>query len=416
MMKLSCSYTTQPKQPTCNTAFVRAVFGIELQNGHNTIAEGVRIDYAPGKIVLFIGPSGAGKSSLLRAAADQVDDGIWLVESFDESAALVDTLGQDPNDAIALLSQCGLAEAMLLLRSPSELSDGQRYRYGLARCLAGRASTVVADEWCAKLDRTTARVVSFNVRRIADRQNIGFLLATTHEDIIEDLQPDIIVRCRPEGMVQVSHREEGDASASGGFRRAVSFLDQLEITEGTLADWPYFARWHYRGHGLGPVRRISVLWHDGQPIGICVLGYGPLSSARRNELFALPGKLSPSLAQWVNTNFASVTRLVIDPRYRGAGIAARFLKRCCEMSPWPWIELISEMANFIPFCRSAGFVYAGRAGGRKTSATRSGPRQTHYGKSNWTAKTFQAYLRRTCFSKPAYFLYDNRRESLMGSS
>ena len=60
-----------------------------------------------------------------------------------------------------------------MLRSPDELSDGQRYRFALAVALAGGAKTIVADEWCAKLDRVTAKVISHNARKIADRRGVG---------------------------------------------------------------------------------------------------------------------------------------------------------------------------------------------------------------------------------------------------
>jgi len=211
-MKLSCSYQFKPKKPTCNTSYVQSVFGIGFEVGENIVARDVEIDYppapraGPGKIVLFAGPSGSGKSSLLRAAALQVQDAVELDESQRDERALIDTLGDDVKEAAHLLSLCGLGEAFLMLRSSHELSDGQRYRYGIARCLANKARTVVADEWCAKLDRVTAKVISRSARKIANRRGVGFLLATTHEDLIDDLQPDIVVRCRGSGIVEVESR------------------------------------------------------------------------------------------------------------------------------------------------------------------------------------------------------------------
>jgi len=205
-VKLNCVYEFKPKRPTCNTSYVQTVFGIGFETGPNVIARDVEIDYAPGKIVLFTGPSGSGKSSLLRAAADQAEDAVTLDETPRDDRALIDTLGHDARGAAHLLSLCGLAEAFLMLRTPGELSDGQRYRYGLARCLSRPARTIVADEWCAKLDRTTAKVISRNARKIALKRGVGFLLATTHEYIIEDLQPDTIVRCRGGGTVEVENR------------------------------------------------------------------------------------------------------------------------------------------------------------------------------------------------------------------
>ena len=212
-MRLNVEYEFAPKRPTCNTSYVQSVFGIGFEVGRNVIARDLELDFPckgqpgrPGKIVLFVGPSGSGKSSLLRAAARQVEGLVWLDERATGRAALIDTLGDDVRQAAHLLSLCGLGEAFLMLRSPAELSDGQRYRYAIARCLAGKASAVAADEWCAKLDRVTAKVISRNVRKIADGRSVGFLLATTHEDLLSDLQPDIVVRCRAAGQAEVQTR------------------------------------------------------------------------------------------------------------------------------------------------------------------------------------------------------------------
>jgi len=144
--------------------------------------------------------------ALLRAAAAQRPEAVTLNGRPSGKRTLIDSLGSDVRQAAHLLSLCGLAEAFLMLRTPAELSDGQRYRFAIARCLARRARTVVADEWCAKLDRVTAKVISRNVRRIADQRGVGFLLATTHEDIVADLQPDVIARCGGCGTVEVETR------------------------------------------------------------------------------------------------------------------------------------------------------------------------------------------------------------------
>ena len=346
-MKLSCSYASAPKHPTCNTSYIRDMFGIDFDTSPNVIARDLDIDYRPGRIVLFAGPSGGGKSSLLRAAAQQATDAVRLSEAFDDPRAIIDTLGPDARKSAHCLSICGLSEAMSLLRSPSELSDGQRYRYALAKCLADEATTVIADEWCATLDEVTAKVISRNVRRLSDSRGVGFLLAGTREDLIDDLQPDVIVRCRGAGAVDVR------SIAPRNPRPPISFRDDLDIREGKISDWPYFAKWHYRGRGLGPVRRVNLLFHAGEKVGICIFGFGPLASAQRNRLFGLGGKMTSAKARVINENFACVSRLVLDPRYRGAGIGGWFLRVACEAAPWPWIELISEMANLTPSYKSA---------------------------------------------------------------
>jgi GNAT superfamily N-acetyltransferase len=153
---------------------------------------------------------------------------------------------------------------------------------------------------------------------------------------------------------------------------------------------------------------VLLLWHGNEAIGICVFGYGPLASPARRKLFSLPGRISAAGAARVNRNFAAVTRLVIDPRYRGAGIAWRFLRRACELTPWRWIELVSEMAAVVPFCQAAGFrrIYTGNA--VALPGHRVEPRRTCYGKSNWTQEGFEKYLKRVRFSRPAYFIFENK--------
>jgi hypothetical protein len=378
------------------------MFGIDFETGQNVIARDVEIDYRPGRIVLFAGPSGSGKSSLLRAAVEKLPGAARLDDSFDDSRALIDTLGPDVRKAAHNLSICGLSEAMLLLRAPGELSDGQRYRYSLARCLAGDARTVAGDEWCATLDRVTARAISYNVRKLADARGVGFLLAGTREDLIDDLQPDLIVRCRGAGEVDVR------SPSYGRPRGPISFRDDLNLCVGKISDWPYFARWHYRGHGLGPVRRVNLLLHGTEKVGICIFGFGPLASAQRNRLFGLGGKLSSARARVINKNFACVSRLVLDPRYRGAGIGGWFLRKACQAAPWPWIELISEMANLTPFYKSAGFVQAGRSDRKHTDEPSRSPDRGFWGKSNWTDETYARYARRTRHSRPIYCIRDNR--------
>ncbi|MBT3198816.1 MAG: hypothetical protein HN350_02775 [Phycisphaerales bacterium] len=401
-MKLSCSYASAPKRPTCNTSYIRDMFGIDFETARTVIARDVEIDYRPGRIVLFVGPSGSGKSSLLRAAAGRLAGGVSLDDSFDDSRAIIDTLGPDARRAVHYLGVCGLSEAMVLLRTPGELSDGQRYRYALARCLASESKTIVADEWCASLDQVAARVINYNVRRLADTRGVGFLLAGTREDIIDDLRPDVIVYCRGGGVVDVQNMSQPQP------RGPISFSHELEICEGKLSDWPYFAKWHYRGHGIGPIRRVNLLMHHGRKVGICIFGFGPLASAQRNRLFGLKGKITSARARLINENFACVSRIVLEPTYRGAGIGGLFLRRACEAAPWPWIELISEMANLVPFYRSAGFVLTGRSTCASVKKPDTSAGRAFWGKSNWTDATYAKYKKRTRHSRPAYCIRDNR--------
>jgi ABC-type ATPase with predicted acetyltransferase domain len=213
-MQLNVSYDFQPKQPSCRAAVVMDHFGVGFETGPHIIADGLELPIQNGDVVCFTGASGSGKSSLMRAvAARLVADG-QRVLNLDElelgEAILIEALKLPVSEAMGILAGCGLGEARLLLRTPRELSDGQRYRFRLALAISQSPDWIVADEFSATLDRTLAKVVAFNLRRVADRLGVGFLLATTHEDILADLAPSLHVACRLDGGIECHRPEETD--------------------------------------------------------------------------------------------------------------------------------------------------------------------------------------------------------------
>lgn len=216
-MKLSIRYPLVPKARSLGTALVMDAFGVQFDQQEHVVCDGLHLDLQPGQVVLFTGPSGSGKSSLLRAVCDELkqDPCHRLIDIMSlplPAHPLVDALPLQVRDALDLLAACGLSEAQLLLRTPDELSEGQRYRFRLALGLAhlkqrdhGVAGWLVADEFTATLDRTLARVLAFNLSKLARRLGLGCLLATTHEDIAEELLPDVYVQPDLDGRIAVDY-------------------------------------------------------------------------------------------------------------------------------------------------------------------------------------------------------------------
>ncbi len=240
-MRLDVAHDFLPRCSSVRASRVMDHFGIGFEQGRHVIAQNLDLPIGPGQVVLFTGPSGSGKSSLMREAARQLADAAPAPALADDSQPsqtspvvldidalptgdqlLIDSLPVDAIEAMQLLALCGLSEARLLLRRPTELSDGQRYRYRLALAVSRNPGWVLADEFTATLDRTLARVVAFNLRRLAERTGIGFLLATTHEDVIEDLSPAVHVRCGLDGTIDVrcaGSITDGPACAATGATR-----------------------------------------------------------------------------------------------------------------------------------------------------------------------------------------------------
>lgn len=208
MPPITIRYSFRPVRRSLTTGQVADLFGLSDEEPAHTVADGVVIDPRPGDVVLFTGLSGSGKSSLLKRVGEQV--GAVDIMSLElPDVPLVETLAGAVESRLELLAACGLSEARLLLRTPAELSDGQRYRFRLALGLnrAGANGFLLADEFAAYLDRTLAKVVAYNLRKLATRSGIGMLLATTHDDIVDDANPNIWVRCAGEGQVCVERRD-----------------------------------------------------------------------------------------------------------------------------------------------------------------------------------------------------------------
>jgi len=203
------------------------MFGLGIDESREVvIIPPVTIDLNAGEITFITGASGSGKSTLLGLIEQAAGDA--RVIRFDRlpeppDRPLVDGFERgDLPDVLRWLSVAGLSDAFVMLRRPGELSDGQRYRFQLARTLAlveedacGRAPVLVlADEFGATLDRTTAHVIARNVRKWVDRTpNVCFVAATTHDDLLEPLSPDVLIE-KPLGEgVEVLRRDalaEGD--------------------------------------------------------------------------------------------------------------------------------------------------------------------------------------------------------------
>jgi ABC-type ATPase with predicted acetyltransferase domain len=193
---------------------VAEAFGIGLDDKEFVIFDNLEMHVKQGDVVYVTGQSGSGKSLLLKDLERQMRERGKKVVNLEQvdflDVPLIDQIGRDTNDAIRLLSIAGISDAYLFVRKPSELSDGQRYRFRLAKAIETGAEVWVADEFLAILDRVTAKIIAFSVQKAARRVGATLIVATTHTDMVPDLSPDIYVdkRFREKLTYQTKEKEQ----------------------------------------------------------------------------------------------------------------------------------------------------------------------------------------------------------------
>lgn len=157
---------------------------------------------------------------------------------------------------------------------------------------------------------------------------------------------------------------------------------------------------------------MMTLWHGQDPVGICVFIAPPKTLSQRNRFFGRSGRFDRTTLRTLNQQLVTLSRVVLHPTYRGAGIAHQFVRRCCELCPFPWIETLTEMGHFNPFFERAGFTRIGasplaeRARSRASHSLIFRRRDKHGDKQKYlTRETYE----KSRYSRPVYYIFDNRR-------
>ena len=207
---ISRTFTRQNTSSERSTAVMR-MFGLTADRlTERAVTHNCRLEINDGDIVYITGPSGAGKSVLLKELEKAIpaSDRINLNNvKLPEDKTLIDCIAGDLIQALKLLSTAGLNDVFCILNQPANLSDGQKYRFRLACVLSTGKKFIFADEFCSNLDRITAAVIAYNIQRYAKRTGVTFIIASSHEDLLVDLAPDVIVAKELSGPTEIIYKQ-----------------------------------------------------------------------------------------------------------------------------------------------------------------------------------------------------------------
>jgi len=322
---------------------VAEAFGLGIDEAQKFKVLDAELKIGPKDVVYITGDSGSGKSILLRAIrADLGQEAIDLSEvAVDPEKPLIETVGATVEQGLELLSKVGLNDALLFLRSYSQLSDGQKYRYRIAKLIESGKQWWLMDEFAAMLDRDTAKIIAYNLQKIARQQGKAVIAATTHSDLQEDLKPSVVIRKRFGEEIKIDYYQNILA-------KECSLTKEMKIKPGTKEDWQKLSAFHYRGHGTSVVRKIFKMVRDDEVCGVIVYTYPPPACYGRR--LVLP-RMS---IQEMNKKLSTINRIVIHPKYRTIGLGEKLIHDTLPQVGTSYVELIAVMAKYSPFAEKSG--------------------------------------------------------------
>ena len=330
---------------TDRTVEVAEAFGMGISDyQEHVLYDNVELEIGPKDIVYLTGDSGSGKSVLLKAIVKDLKSGeaarLSEVE-VEPDKPLIDSVGSTVEEGLKLLSKVGLNDAFLFVRRYSQLSDGQKYRYRLAKLIESGAQWWIMDEFCATLDRETAKIVAYNVQKLARKLGKAVIAATTHTDLFDDLCPSVHIHKRFGREVTVNYYSNKPKSHC-------SLLEEMTIEEGTYEDWKKVSGFHYRSHRVAFIQKIFVLKRGNLVCG-AVVYVCPMSAAPcRSRVLMLESMKD------LNQKLTRIARVVIHPKYRTIGASVKLLRESLPLCGKSNVEIIAVMARYNPFAEHAG--------------------------------------------------------------
>jgi GNAT superfamily N-acetyltransferase len=149
----------------------------------------------------------------------------------------------------------------------------------------------------------------------------------------------------------------------------------IVIQPGTRADYEALAHYHYRA---GPpatfeaILRAACKGGCGETIGVLIVSRPTLNARWREALW--PGAFTdPALgarAERLNQQLRTISRVIVDPRSRGLGIATRLVRAYLDSPLTPQTEAVAAMSTFCGFFQAAGMREVELAPSRRDSQLR----------------------------------------------
>lgn len=173
------------------------------------------------------------------------------------------------------------------------MSNGEKFRAGLARLICEHPDNVVVDEFTSVIDRQVAKVGAAAFAKSWRKSKGKIVLLSCHYDIIEWLQPDWVYDTREARLSRDCLRQRPDIH-----------IDIFQVN-GKL--WKYFQPHHYLKLPYPVAASYYVGCVNGEPV--CHVAFSPFFQCKGYRAM----------------------RLVVLPEWQGIGVGTAFLNEVCRL-------------------------------------------------------------------------------------
>ncbi|HIJ72456.1 MAG TPA: hypothetical protein HPP87_14030 [Planctomycetes bacterium] len=138
--------------------------------------------------------------------------------------------------------------------------------------------------------------------------------------------------------------------------RRCSVTRDIEIVRGDVKDYHRLSVFHYRRGGPAAFAGVYSMKKSNVTVGVIVYTMPSMGCELRNIATGgmFEGLDRKSRLKMINRNIRCISRVIIEPRFRGLGLAKRLVAETMPLMNVPVIEAMAVMGNVHPFFERAG--------------------------------------------------------------
>ncbi len=147
-------------------------------------------------------------------------------------------------------------------------------------------------------------------------------------------------------------------ACSPGFKPATGTPGgAIAVRDAGYAEYDALSHFHYRPGRPATISRVLAAWEDATLVGVLVESFPTINAWWREAAWPglFRGATAPGpRARVLNREVRTISRVIVEPRWRGLGVGARLVRAALALRMTPRVEAVASMGRFCPLFERAG--------------------------------------------------------------